>query len=125
MRWWLAMPLALALSVAGGLADLRIEGTLRWGFAVAYAVGCVAAVLGLSGAGLGAAMVQPPVIAVLAVGSAIIVSGPASGGSALALAVGARLTAAFPLMAAVTAATVLLGLLRLWRRYARRATAVG
>lgn len=65
MRWWLAMPVAAGISIAGAAADLRIEGAFRWVFAVAYAVGCLAAVLGVSGTGLVATMVEPPVVAVL------------------------------------------------------------
>jgi hypothetical protein len=115
VRWWLASAVAVGISVAGAVADLRIEGALRWAFAVAYAVGCLAAVLGLSGAGLGAAMLEPPVVAVLAVGVATVATGHVSGGSAIALAIGARLTAVFPVMAGMTGATVLVGLVRLWR----------
>jgi hypothetical protein len=119
MRWWLAMPVAVGLSIAGAAADLRIEGAFRWVFAVAYAVGCLAAVLGVSGTGLVATMVEPPVVAVLAVGVGMVLSGDASGGSAAALAVGAGVTVLFPLMAGVTGAAVLIGLLRLRRRRSR------
>jgi hypothetical protein len=47
VRWWLAVPVAVAISIAGATADLRMEGALRRVFAVAYAVGCLAAVLGV------------------------------------------------------------------------------
>lgn len=115
MRWWAAVPLAVAVSIAGAVADLRVEGTLRWLFGAALAVGCLLAVLGVSGPGLVAAMVQPPVAAVLAAGGGTLLTGRAAGVSAAVLAVGTRLTAAFPVVAGVTGATVLVGLVRAWR----------
>jgi hypothetical protein len=115
VRWWAAVSLAVVASVVGAVADLRVEGALRWVFAAALAVGCLVAVLAVSGAGLVAAMVQPPVVAVLAVGAGTFFTGHAAGGSATVLAVATRLTAAFPLVAGVTGATVLIGLVRLWR----------
>lgn len=69
VRWWAAVPLAVVVSVAGAVADLRIDGALRWLFGGALAVGCLVAVLVVSGPGLVAAMVEPPVVAVLAVGA--------------------------------------------------------
>ena len=115
MRWWAAVPLAVVASVAGAVADLRVEGALRWVFAGALAVGCLLAVLSVTGPGLVAAMVEPPVVAVLAVAVGTLLTGHAAGGSAILLAAGTRLTALFPLVAGVTGATVLIGMVRLWR----------
>lgn len=124
MRWWVAMPLAVTASVAGAATDLRVEGALRSVFAAVFAAGCLVAVLAVAGTGLVAAMVEPPVVAVLAVAVGTLFTGGPGGGSASMLAIATRLTAAFPIVAAVTGATVLIGLVRLWRRRAPRVGAV-
>lgn len=115
VRWWSVLPLAVVVSVAGAVADLRFEGTLRWVFGAALALGCLLAVLGVSGPGLAAAMVEPPVVALLAAGAGTLLVGRGADGPATVLTIGTRLTTAFPVVAGVSGATLLVGLVRAWR----------
>lgn len=64
--------LAVVAALAGAVVDLRVEGGLRWVFAGAIASGCL---LTVSGPGLVAAMVEPPVGGVLAVGVGAVLTG--------------------------------------------------
>ncbi len=115
MRWWMGMLMALGVSVAGAIADARLAGSSHLVLATAYVLGCLVAVLGVSGPGLVAVTVEPPVVLLVAVGAAEALSGRTSGMSGIVLGAGLRVTSLFPVMAAVSGATVLVGLLRLWR----------
>ena len=123
MRWWLALSVALGLALGGAIADLRLEGGSGVLFAVGYGAGHLLAVLAVRGPGLLAASVQPPVILLVALAVAEELAGPGGATSAAAVAIGAKATADFPLMLAVTGATVLLGLFRSWRARRRRSAA--
>ena len=115
MRWWSAMLVALGLSLAAAVIDERIQGTVHLPFSAAYVVGCLVAVLVVRPPGLLAAMVEPPVVLLLSVlGAQVLADG--SAGRSVALAAGLQVTGQFPVMAATTGATVLLGLVRMWRR---------
>lgn len=119
MRWWWAMLAAFGLSLAAAIVDLRAEGGLQLPFSAVYMIGCGIGVLMLRGPGLVAAMVQPPVVLALSVLAAELLS---AGGAGRSVAVGAavQVTGQFPVMAATTGVTVVLGLVRLWRRRSLR-----
>ncbi len=115
MRWWSAMLVAFGLSLAAAVIDERIQGTVHLPFSAAYVVGCLVAVLVVRPPGLLAVMVEPPIVLVLSV----LVAQLLAGGSAersVAVTAGLQVTGQFPVMAATTGATVLVGLVRLWRR---------
>ena len=115
VRWWSAMLVAFGLSLAAAVIDERIQGTVHLPFSAAYVVGCLVAVLVVRPPGLLAAMVEPPSVLLLSVLVAQVLAGGRAGRS-VALTAGLQVTGQFPVMAATTGATVLLGLVRMWRR---------
>jgi hypothetical protein len=117
-----AVAIAFELSVTGAVVDMRIGSSLSLLFDGAYIAGCLTAVLVGSRAALLALMTEPPVVALAACAVAALTGG-AAGASAVVVATGLRVAALFPLMAAVTAATTVIGLLRLWWRRSLRPAA--
>jgi hypothetical protein len=120
VRWWVVLPVAAVLSAAGAVADLRFAGSRGVLLAVAYVAGCLLAVVAVRGPGLLAATVEPPAVLLIALAVGEFSTGTGVTKSAAVLDIGARATAEFPLMLAVTGATVVIGLARGWRARRRR-----
>lgn len=116
--WWAAVLLTLALTGLGVFVDLQRIGRLGLIFQVCYFAGCVLAILWVQRRGLFGPMVQPPLIVAFVVPGVVLATGGGTGSglTAKALAVGTPLINGFPTMAVTTAATVLIGLIRIARQ---------
>lgn len=117
MRYALGTAVAIALS-AGAAAGTGGDPSSPV-LLTAYAAGCALAVLVARGSGIVPAMAQPPLILLLAVVVAVAVDRAPTGLLSLAVDTGEVMIADFPVMGAVTAGTVLLGVARLWRLRSR------
>ncbi|CRK49636.1 conserved membrane hypothetical protein [Rhodococcus sp. RD6.2] len=112
-----AVAIAVGATFLGFLID-AIRGTeLTSAFSVFYFLGCLAAVLAVRNRGLFTAMVQPPLLLVVAVPLAYQFFTPGGGGlKDLAFNVAIPLVNRFPLMALTTAAVILVGAGRMYIR---------
>lgn len=122
--WWAVVLGALVLAAVGAGIDLGRSDDLGVLFRVLYVVGCVVAVLVVSRRGLFAAMVQPPLVLVVAVPLMAEVVGRAGRGGvrSTAIALALPLVNAFPTTAITTLVVLVLGGLRLvLRRRPRQA----
>jgi hypothetical protein len=122
LPWWAAVLLALVLAAAGAVFDrARLVDDQRLNslgpYLVLFLVGCVAAVLAVRRRNLFGPMVQPPLIfAVTFVAVQLTAresTGTETGTKKLIFEVGLPLASSFPWMAGATAATVVLGIVRL------------
>lgn len=113
--WWGAVLLALVLTLAGTVVDLKSSGSLGWIFKVTYVLGCVLGVILVKRRSLFGPMVQPPLImAVVAAPVLVLLSGgSAQGLIGKAMAVGTPLIGNFPVMAVATVLTLVIGAIRL------------
>jgi hypothetical protein len=124
LPWWAAVLLALALAAAGAIVDSsRLVDDQRLNalgiYHVAFLAGCVLAVLAVRRRNLFGPMVQPPLIfAVTFVPVQLMARTPSpnaeSGSRKLLFEVALPLASSFPWMAGATAATILLGIVRLF-----------
>jgi hypothetical protein len=118
LPWWAAILLPLVTTAVGAYADLTFNHGLGLPFQIAYAAGCVLAVLLVRRRNLFGPMVQPPLIMLFAASPVALLqlSGASSLGSQLvsqALAFSVPLVNNFVWQAGVTIATVVIGLIRL------------
>lgn len=120
MRWWLAVLVAVGLSLGAALAEVFFGSPWHPLFLAVYAAGCLVAVIAVRGPALPAVAVLPPVLLVLAVGLGVLARG---GGRAALVTAGVGVVVDFPVMCAVTATTVLIGSIRVVRRRSGRGTA--
>ncbi|MFD1811413.1 DUF6542 domain-containing protein [Rhodococcus gannanensis] len=120
---WGAVAIAAVAMLLGFLID-AVRGTeLTSAFSVFYFLGCLAAVLAVRNRGLFTAMVQPPLLLVVAVPLAYQFFSPGGAGlKDLAFNVAIPLVNRFPLMALTTATVVVIGAARMYIR--RQAGAV-
>jgi hypothetical protein len=102
IHWWMAVLVALAA------VDGMVSGTLGWGLQIGFVAGVVVAALLIRRDSLFTAMVQPPLVLVVAilVGSMLFTD---AGLYATAL----RVVAGFPTMLVGTAAAVVIGVIRI------------
>ncbi|WP_338067448.1 DUF6542 domain-containing protein, partial [Crossiella equi] len=125
--WWAATLVAFGVTLVAAFLGRGADGTLGFLFQAGYFLGCVAAVCWVQRRSLFGPMVQPPLIAVIVIPTVALLTSnaPDSGGmTARALLVAQPLVTAFPVMAITTAATVIVGVVRLFlqRRPAPAAT---
>jgi hypothetical protein len=122
LPWWAAVLLALVLSAAGAVVDrARLVDDERLNalgvYQVAFLAGCVLAVLAVRRRNLFGPMVQPPLIFAATFVpvqlTARTSTGTDTGAKKLIFEVGLPLASSFPWMAGATAATILLGVVRL------------
>lgn len=115
MPWWGAVLIAVSMTLAG----LAIEA--GWGhqelgspFAIAYALGCVLAVLAVRRSGIFTAVIQPPLLLFVAVPLAyyLLHNSAFSGLKEVAITCGYPLIERFPLMLFTSSAVLLIGLIR-------------
>lgn len=114
--WWGAVLLAFGLALIGAFVDQLATDGLSLIFHVCYVVGALGAVLAVQRKSLFGPMVQPPLAMALAVPLIVLTASGLPEGSDMlskALAIGTPLINSFPVMAGTTAATVLVGILRL------------
>src|SRR6266568_4566335 len=113
--WWAAVLLALGLSVAGAVIDMKVSGSVAKVFEGAYFIGCVGAVCLVRRRNVFGPMVQAPLILAVTVPVVVLVtkgmpSNPGTTSKMIAL--GIPLVTGFPTMAITTVATVLIGGIR-------------
>jgi hypothetical protein len=122
LPWWAAVLLALVLSAAGAVVDrARLVDDERLNalgvYQVAFLAGCVLAVLAVRRRNLFGPMVQPPLIFAATFVpvqlTARTSTGTDTGAKKLIFEVGLPLASSFPWMAGATAATIVLGVIRL------------
>lgn len=121
MPWWAAVLLALVLAAIGAILDkgrlIDDDRLTSLGlYQVLFLVGCVVAVLAVRRRNLFGPMVQPPLIfAVTFIPVQLTArTSTETGMRKLIFEVGLPLASSFPWMAGATAATILLGVLRLF-----------
>lgn len=111
----------LVLSVAGSVFDLRVHHTLGIPFDTAFVLASLAAAIFARRDGLVVAMFAPPLVLILAAAAGVLLSrGPGGGTVRVLLAIAAPVLPQFPVMATTTAATLVIGTVRLLRRRQRR-----
>ncbi|TVT48069.1 hypothetical protein FNH05_18355 [Amycolatopsis rhizosphaerae] len=114
LPWPVALLLALAAAVVGGLYDLRVSHGLDIPFTAAYALGSVAAAGFVRRRGLFVVMATPPLVMLVAATLAVYLENrPAPGLSSLVFAVATPVVPRFPVMAGTTVAVLLIGTARL------------
>jgi hypothetical protein len=116
LPWWAAVLLAFAVAGAAAYLDVHRQGSLGRIYQAAYVTGCLIAVLWVRRRNLFGPMVQPPLIfAVTFVPVQLMFrnSTETSASKKLIFEVGIPLAGNFPWMAGATAATILLGVVRL------------
>ncbi|MBM9468309.1 DUF6542 domain-containing protein [Nakamurella leprariae] len=108
IHWWVAVLVALVASLLGAAVDGMASGALGWGLQIGFVAGVVVAALLIRRDSLFTAMVQPPLVLVVAilVGSTVFAE---TGLYATAL----RVVAGFPTMLVGTAAAVVIGVIRI------------
>ena len=113
--WWAAILAALIPAFIGAFIDINSSKTVGWTFNVVFFVGALAGILLVQRRSLFAPMVQPPLILAATVPALVLFTGGVQkGGLAnMALGLGKPLIDSFPVMAATTAVTVALGILRI------------
>nr|WP_225954601.1 DUF6542 domain-containing protein [Kibdelosporangium phytohabitans] len=125
LPWWGAVLLALLLATAGAVIDKSrlVDDNQLTGFGLYHALflaGCVLAVLGVRRRNLFGPMVQPPLIfavtfiPVQLMGREPTGAAAESGTKKLLFEVALPLASSFPWMAGATAATIVLGVIRLF-----------
>jgi hypothetical protein len=113
--WWAAVLLALGLSVAGAVIDMKVSGSVAKVFDGAYFIGCVGAVCLVRRRNLFGPMVQAPLILAVTVPATVLLTKgvpTSSGTTSKLIALGVPLVTGFPTMAITTGATVLIGGIR-------------
>jgi hypothetical protein len=113
--WWAAVLLALGLSIAGAIIDMKVSGNLAKVFDGAYFIGCVGAVCLVRRRNLFGPMVQAPLILAVTVPVTVLLTKGMPTGSGMTsklIALGVPLVTGFPTMAITTGATVLIGGIR-------------
>ncbi|HWE90124.1 MAG TPA: DUF6542 domain-containing protein [Pseudonocardiaceae bacterium] len=114
VAWWVAVLIALGVSIVGAVADMVANGSLSTLFEGGYVIGCVAGVCLVRRRNIFGPIVQPPLVLVITVPLVVLLTKSPSGGlTAKALAVGTPLINAFPTMAIATGLTVVIGGIRL------------
>ncbi|EHK82851.1 DUF6542 domain-containing protein [Saccharomonospora azurea] len=114
--WWSAALLTFGLALVGAFVDQFMTDSLSVVFHVCYVVGALGAITAVQRKSLFGPMVQPPLAMALAVPLVVLTaSGLPEGSDMLSkgLAIGTPLIESFPMMAGTTAATVLIGILRM------------
>ncbi len=115
---WGAVVMAALPTIVGMLLDILMSNKPGLLFTACYFVGCVLAVALVQRGSLFGAMVQPPLVVAITLPVVVLLVGrgvPSNGGIAgKALAVGSPLINSFPVMAAASIATLLVGLLRMF-----------
>lgn len=125
LPWWGAVLLALLLAIVGAVIDKGrlVDDTSLTGFGLYHALflaGCVLAVLGVRRRNLFGPMVQPPLIfaatfvPVQLMGREPTGAAAETGTKKLVFEVALPLASSFPWMAGATAATIVLGVIRLF-----------
>ena len=113
--WWGAVLIAVTMTLAG-LAIEAGSGHQELGapFAIAYALGCLLAVLAVRRSGIFTAVIQPPLLLFVAVPLAyyLLHNSAFSGLKEVAITCGYPLIERFPLMLFTTSAVLLIGLFR-------------
>ncbi|WP_197318598.1 DUF6542 domain-containing protein [Saccharomonospora sp. NB11] len=123
--WWSAALLTFGLSLVGAFIDQFATDSPPTIFYVCYVVSALGAIVAVQRKSLFGPMVQPPLAMAVAVPVVVLTaSGPSDKDDLLsnALAIGKPLIEGFPLMAGTTAATVLIGVLRIVKQRAPRTT---
>ncbi|MCO1577023.1 hypothetical protein M8C13_14790 [Crossiella sp. SN42] len=115
--WWAAVLLAFGVSLLTAFVNRAPNGELGWIFKSGYFLSCVVAVCWVQRKSLFGPMVQPPLVAVIVVPAVALISStapPSGGTTARLLTVAQPLVTSFPAMAVTTAATVILGVVRIF-----------
>jgi hypothetical protein len=123
---WGALLIAVTFTAIGFAFDAGSGGKeLTLAFAVAYAVGCVAAVVAVRQTGIFTAVIQPPLILFVCVPGAYFLfhGGAMDGVKDLLINCGYPLIERFPLMFFTTAIVLLVGLVRWYAGMSRRRSA--
>lgn len=115
---WGAVAIAVAATLVGFVIDAVRGNELTAAFSVFFFLGCLAAILAVRNRGLFTAMVQPPLILVVAVPLAYQQFSPGGGGlKDLLLNVAIPLVNRFPLMLATTLVVCAIGAGRMYIRH--------
>ncbi|WP_344963335.1 DUF6542 domain-containing protein, partial [Crossiella cryophila] len=115
--WWAAALLAFGVSILTAFVSRAPNGELGWLFKGGYFLSCVLGVCWVQRKSLFGPMVQPPLVAVVVVPTVALLTAnasPTGGMAARLLTVAQPLVTSFPAMAVTTAATVLLGVVRIF-----------
>jgi hypothetical protein len=114
--WWAAILCALVPAFIGAFIDINSSKTIGWTFIAVFFIGALAGILLVQRRSLFAPMVQPPLILAATVPTLVLLTGGVQkGGLAnMALGLGKPLVDSFPVMAATTAVTVAIGILRIF-----------
>jgi hypothetical protein len=114
--WWAAILAALVPAFIGAFIDINSSKTVGWTFIAVFFAGSLAGILLVQRRSLFAPMVQPPLILAATVPTLVLLTGGVGAGkpSSMALGLGRPLIDSFPVMAVTTAATVALGILRIF-----------
>jgi hypothetical protein len=123
---WGALLIAVTFTAIGFAFDAGSGGKeLTLAFAVAYAIGCVAAVVAVRQTGIFTAVIQPPLILFVCVPGAYFLfhGGAMDGVKDLLINCGYPLIERFPLMFFTTAIVLLVGLVRWYTGMSRRRSA--
>ncbi|NKQ55987.1 hypothetical protein HFP15_24210 [Amycolatopsis sp. K13G38] len=116
-----AIPGVLVVSVAGSVFDLRVNHTLGILFGAAFVLASLAATFFVRHSGVFVAMFVPPLVLLLAAAVGVLVNRGVQGGmTAVLLAIATPVLPQFPVMAGTTAATLLIGGIRLLRHRRQR-----
>jgi hypothetical protein len=114
--------LGFGLALVGAFLDQIITDNLSTLFHACYIVGSLGAILAVQRKSLFGPMVQPPLAMAVAVPLVVLTASGLPEGSDMlskALAIGTPLINSFPIMAGTTAATVLVGIVRMVKQRAR------
>ncbi|MFD2416890.1 DUF6542 domain-containing protein [Amycolatopsis pigmentata] len=116
LPWPVTMLLSLAVATGGSLWDLRVSHTLGVPFDTAVVLGSLFAVVFTRRRALTAPMFGPPLVMIVAAAIGVFVEvRPRGEVSTIGLAIAVPVLPQFPVMAATTAATLLIGVFRLVR----------
>lgn len=119
LPWWGAVLIAFGLAAIAAAFDMQRQDSLGRVYQGAYIVGCVAAICLVRRNSLFGPMVQPPLVFALTAVAAVVTLAPDTGAGggikSLIFSVALPLTSNFPTMAGTTAATVAIGVFRMYR----------
>lgn len=114
LPWPVTMLLSLAVATGGALWDLRVAHTLGVPFDTGFVLGSLFAIVFTRRRALTAPMFCPPLVMIIAATIGVFVEvRPRGELSTIGLALAVPVLPQFPVMAATTAATVLIGVFRL------------
>lgn len=126
MPWWAAVLIGLIPAIIGAYIDISgtdgalAESTLAWTFRILSVAGCVIAVLAVRRGSIFTSMVQPPLVIIVGVTFALLIS---SNVQLSILSSATVYVATFPTMAVATGVALVLGAIRIFTQPLRKSSA--